>query len=115
MRHRNIVLVLFVLVALAASPAASAFQEDYVTYRAWSIGSNGDSSWASNWMLNYFMKDYAGYDTTVTFIDNTGYNWHNTVRDTEKWTDTVWYSSATKKAYCVSHVGSFYGLCMVST
>lgn len=54
-------------------------------------------------------------DTTVTFIDNTGYNWHNTVRDTEKWTDTNWFSSATKKAYCVSHVGGFYGLCTVST
>ena len=109
------IVALVALAALVLSTAASAAQEDYVPYRAWAIGSGGDSSWASNWFQNLFIKDYAGYDTTVTFIDNTGYNWHNTVRNTAQWTDTIWSSSATKKAHCVAHVGSFYGLCTVTT
>jgi hypothetical protein len=109
-------LMSILLVALVmVTPANAVIEENYVTYRAWSIGSSGNSSYSGNWYENIFFKDYAGYDTTVTFIDNTSYSWHNTVRNTLKQTRTTWNNTAVKRAHCVSHVGGFYGLCSVYT
>ena len=41
------------------------------------------SSYSSGWHYNYFFKDGIGHDTTVTFIDNVSYGWHDTVRGTD--------------------------------
>lgn len=54
--------------------------------------------------------------TTVTFIDNSGYDWHATVRNTYKTTATAWQSSIVKKGHCRSNTHlEFYGSCVVAT
>ena len=109
------ILVLTVTLALALALVPTAFADlGYVwPSRAWSSGQDASSPYSSTWKRNWFQKGSQGYDTSVTFIDNVSYSWHNTVRNTWAVTATEWYSSAVKKAYARANVGGFWGNCVV--
>ena len=95
--------------------ASAAFSYDYAGYQSWSHLESYDSTYSTGWNVNAFAKDAYGFDTTVTFIDATGYNWHDTVRNILATTGTGWNgTSETRKAHCLSHTQGFYGRCIVT-
>jgi hypothetical protein len=108
--------VLGVVVVSSLVFACSAFAYDYAGYQSWSYLESYDSTYSTGWYVNVFAKDSQGFDTTVTFIDATGYNWHNTVRNILANTGTGWGDgSETRKAHCLSHTSGFFGRCIVTT
>ena len=110
---RILALAITISVALALAPVALADLGYVWPSRAWSYGQDASSPYSSTWKRNWFQKSKAGYDTSVTFIDNVSYGWHNTVRNTWAVTATDWYSSAVKKAYARSYASGFWGNCVV--
>jgi len=100
------------LVALVLATAAAAGATQYAGAH-WLPGGTGGSSFSSSWWRNAFNKASGGHDTTVTFIDNVSYSWHETVRNTSLVTSTVWFSSQVKKAHCRANTGYFNGACWV--
>jgi hypothetical protein len=102
-------------VLLAASVLATVAVAGPTQYASgyWSSGRAEGSSFSSGWWRNAFNKLTDGYDTTVTFIDNNGYGWHETVRNTSMVTYTVWWSSQVKKGHCRANTGYFPGGCWV--
>jgi hypothetical protein len=103
------------LVALVPAGAAVAGATTYAGPQKWYAGQSAGSSFSSGWTYNYFFKLSSGYDSTVTFIDNVGYGWHATVRNTSATTYTYWWSSTVKKGHCRANVGYFSGSCAVAT
>jgi hypothetical protein len=105
----------FLISAVVAFAATS-------TYRGpmyWSCYCDGNSSYASGWIENWFVKNTSGVsDTMVTLIDNgaLGYSWHGTVRSTASAQKSVWASSYVKKGYCRFYSGTaFNGSCFVAS
>lgn len=113
MRRLSMVMLAIAVALIAATTAFASYQ--YAGYRSWGFLQDASSSYASNWTQNWFQKDLQGFDTTVTFIDNSSYSWHNTVRNTFKTTATTLTWSGTTKAYCQSHTSGFFGSCTVYT
>jgi hypothetical protein len=107
-------MVVGLVLALALAISADALAGSYV-YGGWwwSAGQGASSTYSSTWWRNVFGKRAPGFDATVTFIDNVGYGWHATVRNSGQYTETHWLSSQVKKAHCVAHVGNAYGGCTV--
>ncbi len=107
------VLALALLLPGVAAAAGYAYaQDEYWTWSGRSAGSSFNSVWRHNW----FIKKYPGYETTVTFIDNSTYGWHATVRNDWQTTATAWGSSAVKKAHCRSNTSlEFFGTCAVAS
>lgn len=113
---RRVCLLLTVAVALVIPAAAYAAAEEYANWWWDWPGQSGGSSFSPGWRHNWFLKDSPGNLTTVTFIDNFGYDWHATVRNTYKTTATAWQSSIVKKGHCRSNTHlEFYGSCVVAT
>ena len=103
------------LVLVSSSAASVTAYTGYAGPRFWLAGESGGSTYSSSWTRNAFNKERSGYDTTVTFIDNVGYGWHATIRNTSLVTYTFWWTSQVKKAHCKAHVGGFNGGCWVHT
>ena len=97
-------LVAAAALASAGVLATTAFAQTVGYYSSpyWEPGMGASSAFSSAWWKSGFSKAY-GFDTTVTFIDNTGYNWHATVRGWQTSQHTHWLSSAVKKAHCRSN------------
>ena len=110
---RKVVLLLALASALVFAGTALAV-ETYGGPTYWFAGLSAGSSWSSGWSRNSFNKNASGYDTTVTFIDNTSYGWHATVRNQDMATYTNWWSSQVKKAHCRANSGSHWGGCHVT-
>lgn len=98
--------------ALVLATAALGGATGYAGPMQFYAGSTGASSYSSSWWRNTFNKQSGGYDSTVTFIDNVSYGWHNTVRNTSLVTYTTWYSSQVKKGHCRANV-AVYGGCWI--
>jgi len=85
----------------------------------WNCYCDGSSSYSSQWVVNYFLKNSNGVsDTMVTLIDNGtyGYGWHGTVRNTASQQRASWVSSVGKKGYCKFYSGTaFTGSCLVTS
>jgi hypothetical protein len=111
--RRALVLATALVAALTFASTASATYGYVWPSRSWSYGQDASSSYSSTWKRNWFQKSSQGYDTSVTFIDNVSYSWHDTVRNTYMVTATDWYSSAVKKAYARSYASGFSGNCIV--
>lgn len=107
---KHLMLALVVAAALALTASASAGSTTYAVWSYWSAGQGASTSYSPSWWRNLFYKP-KGFDATVTFIDNAGYGWHATVRNSGTVTDTHWFSSQTKKAYCRANVVGSYGAC----
>lgn len=101
------------LAALIVAAAALAGTTTYAGPRYWYVNESGGSAFSSSWWRNAFSKQSSGFDTTVTFIDNVSYGWHETVRNTSLVTYTVWFSSQVKKGHCKAHQSHFNGSCWV--
>lgn len=99
--------------ALVLATAALAGTSTYAGPRYWMANETGGSAYSSSWWRNAFSKQSSGYDTTVTFIDNVGYGWHNTVRNSSLVTYTTWFSSQVKRGHCKANQGYFNGSCWV--
>jgi hypothetical protein len=113
---RRACILVAIALALLIPPTAHAAAEEYADYW-WDWPGQGDgSSFNSGWRHNWFIKDSPGNLTTVTFIDNSGYNWHATVRNSFMTTTTAWQSGVVKKGHCNSNTHlEFYGSCVVAT
>jgi len=109
---KRLVLVAALVFALALSATASAGSYIYGSTRWWDAGAGAGSSFSPSWVMNTFWKDRSKW-TTVTFIDNTGYNWRFTTTTAGTSTTTYWFSSETKKAHCVARESGFFGTCYV--
>lgn len=102
------------VVALALATTALAGTTGYAGPRYWMPNETGASAYSTSWWRNAFNKPSSGYDTTVTFIDNVSYGWHNTVRNTSMVTYTTWWSSQSKKGHCRAHSGYHWGGCWIT-
>jgi hypothetical protein len=108
-------LIAALVLALALALPASALAGSYLYANwTWYAGEGTSSPYSSSWWRNYFQKNVSA-DTTVTFIDNVSYGWHATVRASNPYLETHWYSSQVKKGYCLAHVGGFFGSCVVQS
>lgn len=98
-------LICGIAIVFVAAFAANAWAASVPYYSSpyWSPGMGASTAFSSSWWQSAFAKSH-GFDTTVTFIDNTGYNWHSTVRGWATWQHTHWLSSTVKKAHCRSNV-----------
>lgn len=103
MPMKRLICACTLVVAAALASNAFAGSVAYYSSPSWSPGMGASSAFSSSWWQSGFSKSH-GFDTTVTFIDNTGYNWHSTVRGWAIWQHTHWLSSAVKKAHCRSNV-----------
>jgi hypothetical protein len=112
-RMKKIVYSLLLASALVFVGSALAGVETYAGPRYWYPGEGGGSSYRASWYRNAFNKATSGYDTTVTFIDNTSYGWHQTVRNTDMVTYTLWFSSQVKRGHCRANRGYHWGGCYV--
>lgn len=110
---RRLALAVCILAALVLAPIAVAATQ-YAGSSYWVVNQSGASSYSDDWFTNDFAKGSSGYDTTVTMIDNTGYDWHETVRNTSQVTHTA-FGLETVKAHCLSHSSGFSGSCWVSS
>lgn len=111
MKHLMLTLAAGVaLVVLVMSATAFAGSTTYAVSSYWSAGQGAGTSYSPSWWRNLFYKPQ-GFDATVTFIDNVGYGWHATVRNSGTLTDTAWFSSQVKKAYCRANAVGSYGAC----
>lgn len=102
-----------VAVVLVLAATAVAADQTYAGPKKWGAGETAGSSYSSGWVRNYFFKQASGYDTTVTFIDNSSYSWNATVRNSNHTTYTTWWSSKVKRGHCRAHSGYFWGSCAV--
>jgi len=104
---------------LAAAAVAFGASSLYRGPMYWSCYCDGASSYSSQWVVNYFLKNSNGVsDTMVTLIDNGtyGYGWHGTVRNTASQQRASWVSSVGKKGYCRFYSGTaFTGSCLVTS
>jgi hypothetical protein len=91
--------------ALALCSSAWAGSVGYYSSPYWYSGQGASTSFGSAWFQNVMTKS-AMFDSTITFIDNTSYSWHSTVRGPGTYLTTHWLSSAVKKAHCRSNVTS---------
>ena len=106
----RLMLATFVL-ALVFCSSAWAATATYAASSTWWSGQSASTSYSSGWVRNLFYKSPRYFDTTVTFIDNVSYGWHNTLRGSGI-LDIWWFSSAVKKAHCHSNVtASAWGAC----
>ena len=101
---------------LAGAAVALAGTSTYRGPMYWSCFCDGSSSYASQWIENWFVKSTSGVsDTMVTLIDNGSYGWHGTVRSTASAQRAWWVSSTVKKGYCKFYGGTaFNGSCFVA-
>jgi len=103
-------LLLCMLVFAAAALATTT----YGPLQTWTTGANASSAYNGSWSVNIFAT-YGAYATTVTYIDNDGYHWHDTSAITSSFNQTYWTDgSLTRKMYCLyrdqfSTTGSCYG------
>jgi hypothetical protein len=70
----------FVSALILAGVAYAAYDVEYA-YRYFSPGTSNNSNWDipnNRWFCNTFQHPGDFYWSLVTFIDNTGYNWHYT-------------------------------------
>jgi hypothetical protein len=107
-------LICTIVIAVAAGVTANAWAAvvPYYSTSYWTPGMGGGTAFNPNWYSNVFGKA-AAFDTTVTFIDNTGYNWRATVRGFQTYQETHWLTSQVKKAHCRSNVSAtIYGSCI---
>jgi hypothetical protein len=110
MRKARMVAAAAVL-ALVFCASAWAGTTTYAGSWSWPAGQAYSTSYSSAWWRNLFYKN-AYFDTTVTFIDNTSYGWHATLRGTAPILDIHWFSSEVKKAHCHSNVqAQAWGAC----
>ena len=103
------------LVLVSTSAASATAYYGYAGPRFWLAGESGGSTYSASWTRNAFNKERSGFDTTVTFIDNVGYRWHETIRNTSMVTYTFWWTSQVKKAHCKANISGFNGGCWVHT
>lgn len=99
------------IVSLGLATAALGGATTYAGPKQWSANESAGSSFSSYWLANSFSKYGSGYDTTVTFIDNKQYRWHNTVRNSSQVTEAYAPYPLTTKGHCKAHVGYFWGSC----
>lgn len=104
-------LVAVVIASLTIASAAVA--GIYAGPKQWFPGSSAATEFRSNWLRNYFSTYGSGYDKTVTFIDNTRYSWHNTIRNSSQTTQTYPPYPGTFKGHCIAHSWGFYGSCSI--
>lgn len=104
MRHSFVITTVLVFV-LALSASAWAGSVNYYANQNWSPGTGSSSGFSSAWFYNIISKR-AKFDTTITFIDNTSYSWHSTLRGPGEYLATKWLSSQVKKAHCRSNVNA---------
>jgi hypothetical protein len=102
---RLLVITALVVLALAVSASSWAGSVGYYSSPYWSPGMGGSTAFGSGWFYNVMNKT-AMFDSTITFIDNTSYSWHSTVRGPGQYLTTHWLSSAVKKAHCRSNVSA---------
>ena len=100
---RRLICAIAIVVVATVTSNAWAGSVTYYSAREWLPGMGASTSFSSSWWQSGFSKSY-GFDSTVTFIDNTGYNWRATVRGWATWQHTHWLSSEVKKAHCRSNV-----------
>ena len=100
-----------VLVSLTIVSAAVA--GIYAGPTQWYPGQSAGTAFSKTWLANWFATYGSGYDKTVTFIDNTSYGWHNTLRNRSSYTETYAPYPLTVKAHCVAHSAGFWGSCSV--
>lgn len=94
-------LALAIALVAAVVFVGSAFAGTYAGVRTWLTGEDGASGYSTSHNTNDFYTNGA-YATTVTFIDATGYNWHNTSAITSADNHTDWNGgNETRKAYCL--------------
>lgn len=106
-------LVAMLLAALVTSATAWAGATNYLVSSYWSPGQGGSSAFSSSWFQNIMIKN-AGFDSTITFIDNVSYGWHATTRGYATYLETHWLSSQVKKAHCRANVAaSTWAACTV--
>jgi hypothetical protein len=110
---RKITAAVVVAAALATAPAAIASYGYVWPAQGWWYGKDASSVYSGAWKRNWFQKMGPGYDTSVTFIDNVSYSWHNTVRNRYQTTANEWFSSAVKKGYARSYSAGYIGTCVV--
>lgn len=91
--------------ALALGATAWAGSSDYYSSTYWQAGQGASSSFSSSWWRSIMTKN-ASFDSTVTFIDNTSYSWHATLRGTGTFLATHWFSPRVKKAHCRANVAA---------
>jgi hypothetical protein len=102
---RSLFAMTVLVFALALCTSAWAGSVTYYSSPYWSAGQGGSSSFSSSWWQNIMGKN-AGFDSTITFIDNSSYGWHSTVRGYGTYLTTHWFSSQVKKGHCRANVGS---------
>ena len=102
---RRLALLVIVAVALGLSATAFAGTYSYAGSTSWPAGQAYSTWFSSSWWNNVFYKT-ASFDTTLTFIDNTAYGWHSTVRGWATYQQTHWLSSQVKKAHCRANTGA---------
>lgn len=107
--------VIAALVLVTSAVASATAYYGYAGPRFWWAGESGGSTYSASWKYNAFNKERSGFDTTVTFIDNVGYAWHATIRNTSMVTSTTWWTSQVKKGHCKAHVSGFNGGCWIHT
>lgn len=103
---KRFTLLVLVVVMLAVSATAWAGTYTYAGHSYWPAGQAHSTWFASSWWNNIFYKT-ASFDTTITFIDNTSYGWHSTVRGYATYQNTHWFSSAVKKAHCRANTSAY--------
>jgi hypothetical protein len=104
-------LMLAMVAALVFCTSAWAGSTTYVSSWSWSAGYGYGTSYSSSWWRDLMYKN-ANFDSTVSFIDNTSYGWHGTLRGTGAILDIHWFSSDVKKAHCHSNVNvNAWGAC----
>ena len=77
------------------------------------VDAGGDAAARQQLVANYFMTQDAGYDKTVTFIENTTYGWHTrSEADRTIWRRTRRTPERSRPTAC--HHSYFWGSCNVS-
>lgn len=106
-------LAVLAIVASSLVLTSVAFAGIYAGPRQWFPNESASTGFSPNWLSNFFSTYGSGYDKTVTFIDNSGYRWHNTVRNGSQTTQTYPPFSGTFKGHCKAHSYGFYGSCTI--
>jgi hypothetical protein len=89
--------------ALLIGASASAAIVQYANDAYWGPGEGYGSGFSSSWFRNTMYKS-GSFDSTITFIDNVSYSWHNTRRSSGGYIETFWKSPPSVKAHCRSNV-----------